>query len=284
MEKEEKSLYKQTVEECKILYCDADKSMKETCMCWGWECGKGWHDILQKLSYRLEFLNELYYPKYRVRVQADQVKEKFGTLRFYYTICVDSGKIKTFASRLLYKIANKFFSKMDFKIQRKIDAPSIPKIENKEISKEEYDKHKGTTKPEDAREYYEEDGKYYCIFKTMTAEKFHYEPTKHKFFYHLNNWLKSKSYSLKYAKDRSNIQILSAHVLDSAAEFLVRHAEQECYDHCEDCGTQLNEYNPRCMTQGWISYLCEKCAKKTKSKYIIDKEHLKKAAESEEQA
>ena len=89
-ENTDKSLAKETVEQCSILYCTKDLPMTQTCMCWGWECGKGWHNVLHEASCRLEALNLIYYPKYKVRIQADQVKEKFGTLRFYFSvICED---------------------------------------------------------------------------------------------------------------------------------------------------------------------------------------------------
>ena len=35
---------------CKLaphLFADRFKSMKETCMCWGFECGNGWYKLLE---------------------------------------------------------------------------------------------------------------------------------------------------------------------------------------------------------------------------------------------
>jgi hypothetical protein len=55
------------------LYQGYYRSMKETCMCWGFECGDGWFELIKELSEKLEPLG----------VEAEQVKEKFGTLRFY---------------------------------------------------------------------------------------------------------------------------------------------------------------------------------------------------------
>ena len=55
------------------LYQRHSLSMQETCMCWGFECGDGWFDLIKELSENLEPLG----------VVAEQVKEKFGTLRFY---------------------------------------------------------------------------------------------------------------------------------------------------------------------------------------------------------
>ena len=65
-----------------ILYRQRFFSMYETCMNWGFECGDGWEPLIRDLSLQLEFLNE----NSPVWVEAVQVKEKFGTLRFYTTI------------------------------------------------------------------------------------------------------------------------------------------------------------------------------------------------------
>ncbi len=46
----------------------------ETCMCWGFDCGDGWEPLIRRLSEKLSKIDG---------VRAEQVKEKFGTLRFY---------------------------------------------------------------------------------------------------------------------------------------------------------------------------------------------------------
>lgn len=69
-----------------ILFQHRNKSMQETCMCWGIECPKGWYHILEQLCTILEFHNMEFVDKYGIAIVADQVKEKFGTLRFYYTV------------------------------------------------------------------------------------------------------------------------------------------------------------------------------------------------------
>ena len=121
------------------MMINRNKSMMETCMCWGFECGDGWFNILDHLmgniqnhinwkrSQRASALKynrslqraingdraglikyhtfgdqpseqtyerverDINEPKFRDvpekirQVTLDQVKEKFGTLRFYYT-------------------------------------------------------------------------------------------------------------------------------------------------------------------------------------------------------
>lgn len=68
------------------LYRRKDWPMTKTCMCWGFSCGDGWFDLIDRLSMKLETEIE----RQRLAgvpeegwIAADQVKEKFGTLRFY---------------------------------------------------------------------------------------------------------------------------------------------------------------------------------------------------------
>ena len=119
------------------MLINRDKSMMETCMCWGFECGDGWFNILDQLmgdiqhhidwklrqrqvatdynamaaqakagnfdlfeasmkdtvdlEYKEKRLAEIVAGDFRQvpdavpQVTLDQIKEKFGTLRFYYT-------------------------------------------------------------------------------------------------------------------------------------------------------------------------------------------------------
>jgi hypothetical protein len=56
-------------------------------MCWGFECGDGWFQILNQLmgniQHHIDWKNQN--GEVVPQVTLDQVKEKFGTLRFYYT-------------------------------------------------------------------------------------------------------------------------------------------------------------------------------------------------------
>ena len=67
--------------ECCVLYDGAESA--------AWACGPGWDDPLEKLSYKLEALNVQLYDRWKVKVVVAQVKEKFGTLRFYFECLVD---------------------------------------------------------------------------------------------------------------------------------------------------------------------------------------------------
>ena len=119
------------------MMVNRNKNMQETCMCWGFECGDGWFNILDQLMSQIQHhidwkekqragaikynemaaqakagnfdlfeetmkalpndefkekrLSEIVAGDFRPvpesipQVTLDQVKEKFGTLRFYYT-------------------------------------------------------------------------------------------------------------------------------------------------------------------------------------------------------
>lgn len=80
-------LDKKLVETYDKLFINRNRPMTETAMCWGFECGDGWYNILNALCGQIQ-----HHIDWRTRkgttvsqVTVDQVKEKFGTLRFYYT-------------------------------------------------------------------------------------------------------------------------------------------------------------------------------------------------------
>jgi len=62
--------------------------MNQTCMCWGIEPGDGWYNIIDTLCGQIQWHIEHNLDKDEdpeaVNVEATQVKEKFGGLRFYY--------------------------------------------------------------------------------------------------------------------------------------------------------------------------------------------------------
>jgi hypothetical protein len=67
------------------LYRGATLSVQESCMAWGFSCADGWFDLTYKLSEAIEAkARELGIdPLSEAWPRARQVKEKFGTLRFY---------------------------------------------------------------------------------------------------------------------------------------------------------------------------------------------------------
>ena len=88
------------------MFVNRYKPMTETTMCWGFECGNGWYHIIRALCSNIQHHidwkekqrnvtirfnnttapeNVRPVPDVIPQVTVDQVKEKFGTLRFYYT-------------------------------------------------------------------------------------------------------------------------------------------------------------------------------------------------------
>ena len=77
------------------IFRDRNKSMQETCMCWGFEHGDGWYAIVESLCSNIqnhidwkrrgEQFKDLSDEEFDEEHQtvAVQVKEKFGGLRFY---------------------------------------------------------------------------------------------------------------------------------------------------------------------------------------------------------
>lgn len=74
------------------LYRDRYSNMQSTAMCWGFECGEGWFQLIWDLSEKLESLIIKFKeenPDCEFLPAAVQVKEKFGGLRFYMTSATD---------------------------------------------------------------------------------------------------------------------------------------------------------------------------------------------------
>lgn len=71
------------------IFRQKDLPMDQTCMCWGIDTGDGWYNIIDTLCGQIQWhikhnLNEGEDPEV-VNVEAVQVKEKYGGLRFYYS-------------------------------------------------------------------------------------------------------------------------------------------------------------------------------------------------------
>jgi len=75
------------------MFVNRYKPMTETTMCWGFDCGDGWYNIIRVLcsniQHHIDWRNRKngLDPNQPIvsQVTVDQVKEKFGTLRFYCT-------------------------------------------------------------------------------------------------------------------------------------------------------------------------------------------------------
>lgn len=60
-------------------------------MCWGFECGDGWYDLIDQLCSTIQnYINNSSVSQAVV----DQVKEKYGTLRFYISFASDGDPVE----------------------------------------------------------------------------------------------------------------------------------------------------------------------------------------------
>jgi hypothetical protein len=69
------------------IFADRNKPPTETCMCWGFSHQAGWFFLINYLCQSIQSYIDSYNkaePNSVPQVVADQVKEKFGSLRFYF--------------------------------------------------------------------------------------------------------------------------------------------------------------------------------------------------------
>lgn len=74
----QKELEAKLIERFPTYFADMYGDPTKTCMAFGCECGKGWFDLIFRLCEDIEKAN----PE---NFKVEQVKEKFGGLRFYYS-------------------------------------------------------------------------------------------------------------------------------------------------------------------------------------------------------
>lgn len=86
-----------------IIFRNYGGDMAKTCMHWGMECGDGWFTLLNKACKDIQDVCTAY----DIEFIAEQIKEKFGGLRFYYSTTNNKeyaiNKIERYISRYFYK-------------------------------------------------------------------------------------------------------------------------------------------------------------------------------------
>jgi len=63
------------------IFIHRNAPMTETCMCWGFSCEPGWQPLLFKLCQQIDLVSS----RLGIFVRANQVKEKYASLRFYWS-------------------------------------------------------------------------------------------------------------------------------------------------------------------------------------------------------
>jgi len=256
----------------KILYCMYGKPMTETCMCWGLDVPDAWLPEVDEMSKKLEGANILA-SKYRVRIQMDQVKDKYATLHAYHSICCDPPKLVLLYESLVQRIVA-ILGKFDYRCKEVIDHEPYDEVIVEEVPKDKYEHEVELCKNiSNVEVLVDESGK--CIKRTTLHHyrQTHYEPTRLKFAYRI--W--KRQYVLlgllrKILRWKpSHKQQCIAKMLDEYASRTIANAVEECEHKCERCGKHIyddDKYSPRCTTQGWVSYLCKECADKSNSRYV----------------
>lgn len=271
-----KAYRKNAIEDCKLLFDGMNRCGRKAFgplvpISFGWEHGHGWNREVASLSYKLEALNLLFYPKYGIKIEAMQVKEKFGELEFYYDMRCDSPKIFRLFSDFFAWVGGALRGKVNFDMKRVVDVKAYVSEEWEEISKEDYDSRR-------AREYVsndygwkfkEENGKYYRNYALHHMDKAHLEPTKHKFRYWLSEGMRKLSFltDFSFLWKPSEAHSVVRNFMEDMADELIAETRRRCFNVCEDCGRDIGtKDSPRYRTKGWIRFLCGRCAKNGRSK------------------
>lgn len=80
-------LEKELSERFPLILRDMGGDPKRTCMAWGIECGDGWHRLLETAMEKIQFVCDSSAKSgHPAQLVATQIKEKYGTLRFYYSV------------------------------------------------------------------------------------------------------------------------------------------------------------------------------------------------------
>lgn len=85
-------LDKKLVEDFPLLFRNRHGDPRTTAMCWGFECGDGWEPLIREVASKLEPMIASLATDENLEQGsfcASQVKEKFGTLRFYLSSGTD---------------------------------------------------------------------------------------------------------------------------------------------------------------------------------------------------
>lgn len=110
-------LEKQLFDKYPKIFRQKDLDMKQTAMCWGIECRDGWYDLIDMLCHMLQFHTD---QNHHPQVEATQVKEKWGGLRFYTNSNDDYQEgLIDFAEAMSYKICEVCGSNKDVKTEGK---------------------------------------------------------------------------------------------------------------------------------------------------------------------
>lgn len=242
--------YQKMMKQYPLLFHQKNLPMTETCMCWGIQAGEGWYEPLNKLCSTLEELNKNY-SKYRIRIEAEQVKEKYGELRFYHVVRILPSFYKRILAFPFYCIREYFRKHVKFNWENKIIKPSYTTTEWEEITKEEFNNKKVGVS-------YRKKGNQYFISQKVTYPAQIEKVLKDKkFLWKFYSFCHSTYYKIIEQKPSEKQKKISK-IIDELVFSLIHKCEQECWNCCEICGSKKDLIT----TSGWISRICSKCSQK----------------------
>jgi rubrerythrin len=263
---EKNDIYEQTQKLCPILY-------KNRC---SWSINFGWFDLLNNFSLSCEEINLFYYDKFRYRIELDEVKEKYGTLRIYFSIIKDPPKLISMVINWLMYIKGKWLSQdiVNYQLKKVIDTPRCKKITFEILSDYNKDEHCSNENITKINNNY---------VKTSTVYKFetyHYEAQQYKLRYKLSKLITeiiNKLERITFIKDNDNT--IHEILFNKVSELVVQCEKKSAYI-CEHCGMNMeNTPDIICSTAGYISTLCEHCARKSKRVYYKGNKKFKNGKE-----
>ena len=94
------------------FFGDRRKPMTQTCMCWGFEIGKGWYKTLDTLCKKLASIRK----RTGIVVNFNQIKEKYGSGRFYYNIKATEKKLSNDEAAIWDEIIGDIISNAEEKV------------------------------------------------------------------------------------------------------------------------------------------------------------------------
>jgi hypothetical protein len=110
----DQQLQNQLFEKYPEFFSNKDLGRRNSCMAFGITCGNGWYDLIDLICYKVENLNKNIKDRNRliagnneeiIDFKFDQIKEKFGGLRIYYSGGDDYIRgLVTMAETMSYKI------------------------------------------------------------------------------------------------------------------------------------------------------------------------------------
>jgi len=254
---------------CRLLYPDHI----------GWAAGRGWYGILKDLSVELETLN-LVYGKYGIRITADQVKEKFGGLRFYYSTGIIPPWYYTAFGEFFDGIAD-FIDKRVFFDYESVEV--IPTHHHHYINvfgKTDVPK----TNLNVDKTIKLDNGNTMLLSHSTCYRKMRRVPRRNRLMYAVAVACRylGRKLIFRYRFSPSRRQDVICEFVEGKVQKLVAEAENKSYLTCEECGEELKKGSV-CSTEGWIKTLCRSCADKTGNVYILGKKRYRNGKELKEE-